>query len=246
MTNPTPLTEAYCVNLESRPDRWMSMRKEIRKFPKTFKIHRFKAIENTNSPRIGCADSHVSIIKEAEKNGRKFVVVFEDDVEFNDSPFENLSKAISLAPKKWDIIMLGYYESPLRLDLKSEFLSSYFAQGTHCVIYRDTAYKFMLGYDEKPLGIDDYISYLAATKAVNLYLVCPPLARQKAGYSNIKGDFYDWNSPAHALKTELDVFRKFYRALYKGDINQMLLHSQDIQNEYLQKQCAVMLDKYRK
>jgi GR25 family glycosyltransferase involved in LPS biosynthesis len=238
------LTEAFCINLKSRPERWVSVQKEVDRFPDQFCLHRFDAIENQASPRTGCAESHISLVKSAIQSNKKFVVVLEDDVKFTDASFDGISSAISRAPSDWDVLLGGYYEASLWKQHGSDYYKTFYAQCTHCVIYRQSSYDSLCTYDEKPLGIDDYISYLAATRQINLYLVDPPIASQASGYSDIKKAFFDPNDPKHELKEDYVVIRNFYFALYNDDVVQMQYYAECLRDHYMKEQANIVLEKY--
>jgi GR25 family glycosyltransferase involved in LPS biosynthesis len=240
------LTDGFCINLKSRMERWRSIRDQISRFPSDFSLHRFDAIENKSSPRTGCAESHISLIDSAKSSGREFVLVLEDDVEFVDSAFDHLSMAISEAPNDWDVLFGGYYDAHLWRKCNKYYYKTYYAQGTHCVVYRKTAYNVLCAYDKEPLGIDDYISYLAATKQINLYLLHPLVAKQSAGYSDIKNTFFDWDDSNYTLNADYQYFGKFFGALFENDIGLMEDCSEKLGDSYFREQAYIMFHKYQR
>ena len=70
----------YCINLKKRPDRWEESLKEFEKLGIADDVIKFDAVD-IQPGIIGCTKSHYEIIKIAEKDGCKNILVFEDDLE---------------------------------------------------------------------------------------------------------------------------------------------------------------------
>lgn len=240
------LTEGYCINLSSRQDRWHLMQKQASHFPLDFKLHRFEAIVDRQSPRLGCANSHISILNLAHTEGREYVFVLEDDALLIESGIDYLNTALNNIPSDWDILMGGHYESEVISIDKSGLAKSNFIQCTHCIIYRDTSYKYFREYDGVPIGIDDYISHLASTKKINLYLINPSVATQVEGHSNIKNTYFDWNNQNEQLKSDYSNYRDFFNSLYNDELVKMMDVSKKIKNIYLREQVNSIIDKHSK
>ena len=240
------LTEGYCINLSTRQDRWGFMKKQASCFSRGFKLHRFEAIVNIQSPRLGCANSHISILNLADAEGREYVFVLEDDALLSESGIEHLNTALSNVPSDWDILMGGHYESEVINKDNSGIVKSNFAQCTHCIIYRNTSYRHFREYDGRPIGIDDYISYLASTRKINLYLVDPSVATQIRGHSDIKNMYFDWNNPDNQLKSDYYNYREFFNSLYNNEVGEMMESGNKIKNSYLREQVNLIVAKYSK
>ena len=73
--------EIYCINLDSRPDRWQHAQLEFKKAGIEDRVQRFSAIKE-NDGRVGVIKSNLAIVKMAKEKNLKNVLVFEDDVEF--------------------------------------------------------------------------------------------------------------------------------------------------------------------
>ena len=141
--------EIYCINLDKRVDRWNSAKEQFKKLGIDNKVKRFSAVEcdnfetrnliakkyyDTNITNkkirrhrlpvcgaIGCATSHIEIIKKAKSNGSKNVFVFEDDFKIFDSFYEFEEKIILNLYKQtdWELFYAGWeYDGKLR-DTKS-------------------------------------------------------------------------------------------------------------------------------
>ncbi|WP_072208845.1 glycosyltransferase family 25 protein [Enterobacter cancerogenus] len=112
--------KVYYINLKSREDRNENILAQLRLLGiPVNKITRFEAIEHKIG-YIGCTLSHLSILERAESEGVGNIVIFEDDMEFNND-IENISRANEfinmLRNNRWDVAMLSanYYKvSPLK------------------------------------------------------------------------------------------------------------------------------------
>ena len=238
------LNEAFCINLDSRQDRWKSVCREAKSFPPSFKLHRFNAISNPKEPRTGCAESHIALARMAKNMGMEYVLVLEDDVYFTEAPYEAFHLSLSNVPSDWDILLGGYYETPLGDRVSDNIYKVYYAQCTHCIIYRETSYEWLMRYSNVPIGIDDYISYLAATKKINLYRIHPSIAKQKKGFSDIKNTVFDWNDENHYLKRDYSTYKNFFSSMYNNDIESMSGYVRQIKDGYLRNQSQIMLNKF--
>ena len=119
--------KAYCINLDTEPDRWDKVSAEFNKYNILDLIHRFPGETKYERREANNASVHLDIIREAKQDKLKRILIFEDDVEFltkvwvskekrfiESDPGVYLRKAISqLKAIKWDILYLGW-----RLPLK--------------------------------------------------------------------------------------------------------------------------------
>ena len=82
----------YCINLDSRPERWQESLIEFERLG--LDVERMPGFQLT--PGIaGCSKSHLECIKLAKANGHKNVLILEDDITFHVDIFEQtLTKAI--------------------------------------------------------------------------------------------------------------------------------------------------------
>ena len=71
----------FCVNLDSRVDRWEQFQKNLQDYNIHDAVTRFSAVQ-ANPGWIGCKASHMNIIKHAIDNKLDNILIFEDDAEF--------------------------------------------------------------------------------------------------------------------------------------------------------------------
>jgi hypothetical protein len=182
--------EIYCINLDKRVDRWNSAKEQFKKLGIVNKVKRFSAIEcvdretrnsiaknyykrpikNRKLSRhklpvcgaIGCATSHIEVIKKAKSNGSKNVFVFEDDFKIFDSFYEYEEKIILNLNKQkdWELFYAGWeYDGKLR-DTKSclsKLTRGYKKLGlrtTRAIAYNSCVYDKII--ESNPFSWDEY------------------------------------------------------------------------------------------
>jgi len=165
----TTFEKIYCMNLDSRPDKWALCEEEFKKYNILDIVERFPAIAVYNSVGMttahGCAKSHLSIIENAKKDKLDNVLILEDDLYFLDycidykdknkkeiiksDPREILALGLPEANKiDWDFFYLGY-NIKLPQFCNKKILSDNLFQSTlqlttHAYAIRHTAYDYVL------------------------------------------------------------------------------------------------------
>ena len=181
----------FCINLDKRPDRWVHAQQEFQKIGILDKVKRFPAIERKDG-RLGCIKSHLEIIKYAQKNNLKNVLIFEDDVVFLDKDVNGImGNVISQLPENWEMLYLGAnLHTPLTnysdnlVVLKNGF-------STHAVSYNHTIFDFFVKKYNKLTAVTLQSDILDVWIASNIqtrgksFLVKPLLATQMNDYSDI-------------------------------------------------------------
>jgi len=74
----------YCINLDTRPERWDYCKKEFAKYNMVELVERYPAVSFKKDKLAikGITTSHINVIKLAKQNNYKNVLIFEDDVQF--------------------------------------------------------------------------------------------------------------------------------------------------------------------
>ena len=88
-----------CINLSNRVNKKKQMIKKCKR--RNIPIKFFKA-ELHKDPKRGCLESHLTIIKNAVKQGHRYILILEDDAKFI-HPITNLPPV----PKDWNMLYLG-------------------------------------------------------------------------------------------------------------------------------------------
>lgn len=214
MRNPFHRFDAvYCINLDSRSDRWEECLKEFSKFDIPH-VQRFSGIlfdslkieklDKVALGRLGCALSFYRIIREAYNNNKLSVLILEDDfllINPVDVTLTELTKQIDDLPKDWDMLYLGanLHESyGFPIEKHSQYLHKVnCAYALHSVAFSQKGMsKFLnsftseLGFMEKILfnyGAIDIFFAKDFLKKNNCYIGNTFLCGQRPSTSNIEG-----------------------------------------------------------
>ena len=220
MINPFDFFDAiFCINLDSRPDRWEKCLNQFEKLKIENKVQRFSAISFSHEDpsfkkmlgRAGCCLSHIEICKIAQKNKFKNYLVFEDDFDFlgNEKQIiENLNEYTNQLPADWDLYYLG---GNVNEDYGYEAIEK-FSNNLYKVNSCHTTHAFAMNekfYDEflnlMP-NMESVFHWLNEHEAIDVFLSryilnnhkCyinnPMLALQSAGFSNIENSYFDYQN----------------------------------------------------
>ena len=99
--------QIYCINLNTRDDRYKSSKKIFEKYD--VPVQYFRVNKHPKGGTYGCFDSHIKIIRKAYYEGAERVLIFEDDITPTDYLTPNhLEKAINFMENEdWDLFYLG-------------------------------------------------------------------------------------------------------------------------------------------
>jgi hypothetical protein len=169
---------AYVINLDSRPDRLKSFRKNG--FP--FEVKRYPGVV-ASCGEDGCTYSHLNILREQKEFP---FVVFEDDCVLL-HPWSVVEEAMKQLPINWDGLWVGT-NPRRRLERYSPNLfkinGSY---SSHAIIYGSKRIvNYILKNHNTPTGQNLDIFYChQLMKVFNCFVVYPLVATQLSDYSDI-------------------------------------------------------------
>lgn len=184
----------YCVNLETRPDRWQQVTKELDKF-NIKNVKRYNAVDGSKlfivnhkllKGEIGILKTHIELIKMAKEQNFKNILIMEDDVYFNED-LVNLEKYMEQLPEYWDMLYFGVnyqQNTPLNL-IKPNIAKIGYGFGLQCVAINHTMYdKILKDLPKMEYQVDVvYANYMKHNK---IYAFYPNLALQVEGFSDIQ------------------------------------------------------------
>lgn len=194
----------YCVNLDRRPERWESSRKQF--FKHHLNVERFSAVDGKNCKQvnalkpgeIGCLMSHLNILLECQKNNIENVLITEDDVEFCDNLNEVFFKYEKELPR-WDMLYLGAnhalcnpYENNPPIKITEHVYRILHAYSTHAYAVNKSCYQYLIDHISQMTHPLD-VMYSRVQKKLNVYLFRPHLAWQSEGYSDIMETNVDYS-----------------------------------------------------
>jgi GR25 family glycosyltransferase involved in LPS biosynthesis len=195
--------KTYCINLDRRPDRWLTSSELFKK--NNIQVERFSAKDgneiNLPSPykfELAGTISHLNVIRKAKDLGLDNVLIFEDDVEFNDSIQEQFNEKIKLVPNDWDMIYFGgnHVKSPQQVN---DFVYKiYWTYAIQMYAVNSKFFDELINFlDDKIIKIlnnehtlqpsvaaDYFMAQLHESK--NCYVIRPHFTWQKEGFSDIQ------------------------------------------------------------
>lgn len=181
----------YCINLDTRKDRWEDSQKEFKKLD--LKVERFSGIVYTETSDpfwnrcIGCHLSHLAILKLA-KSLNKSVFIFEDDIKFINNYSEVLNKSLEELPEDFDMFYLGGNICNKIYQVSDHLGKLTHAQSTH-------AYGVNINFINKILEKEEEfytkrIDLIYADELIpfnNCYITIPMVSIQRPNFSDIEG-----------------------------------------------------------
>jgi len=218
MTNPFDFFDKiYCINLDSRKDRWEKCCDKFSRLGIKDKVERFPAltlphltdIDPKTRGRAGCALSHATILRKAAELGLKNYLVLEDDFDLCYPPeecLESLRLTHQELPEEWDILYLGgnltdeYGTFPLG-NFSDNLFRLKSCHTTHSFAVNSNFYELL---DQKLPTEENILTWLSEKKAIDVYfsrhilkdsqsfIPQKMLFIQHADFSDIENNYYDY------------------------------------------------------
>jgi glycosyl transferase, family 25 len=194
--------DAYVINLDRRPDRWEQLQKDWVDYPE-LNLIRVSGVEY-DPGRVGCARSHLKLVKYAKDHKMPYILVLEDDARPTQH-FKKLWKRcltyLDNHQDEWDIfnggtsmvsLSKGTAEKLTKIMFKSDW-----AYGLQFVIYNEKCYDKILTWEDIPGKLEDRppIDVFYTNIFINLitYAVFPFIAVQRQGNSDILNVYTDYS-----------------------------------------------------
>jgi len=176
------------INLDSRPDRLEQFDAQAKKFG--IKYERFSAVAaHQKLPATwACKESHLSVIKQAVKDGVKRLFVFEDDALFDDKFDTKFPLFYKELPEDWDMLYLGAWHIVCH-PYKENIVKMVESYSAHAYGINEHYMQDALSSAYKPNPID--IALAAKHPHIKAYCAKPALVGQKPGFSDIEKEFRD-------------------------------------------------------
>jgi GR25 family glycosyltransferase involved in LPS biosynthesis len=204
------ISKIYIVNLQKRVDRLLETAQLMEDYEIPYTV--FPAIERENGAE-GLRDTMNLLLQTIVENGYANTLVFEDDVKFIEDKFwfhDTMNNAMSQLPENYHLLYLGgqptagyshFYSANLLPAIK------YFA--TQSVIYSLQGAIEILAM-KMDFPIDNWI--VNELQPYNrCYAIHPILCSQRAGFSDIGGNYMDWHpfiEPRHNQKV-IEITKKW-------------------------------------
>ena len=223
----TYFDKIVCINLLKREDRWNAIQLQFAMAGFNINdIVKYDAIDGnpmnwvyvpSENPldyikpeswagAAGCMASHVNIWKMAKEKGWKNVLIVEDDCDFVHEVQERFTERINQVPLNWDLLYLGgIHETRGGLYIPDK-ISQHIVKAkrmitTTCYAIKDTCYDLAINtvLADEPwfhTAVDGYLGAYVQSEC-NTYAFQPPLAWQRASFSDIVNDHRDYS---HMMK----------------------------------------------
>jgi GR25 family glycosyltransferase involved in LPS biosynthesis len=192
----------YVINLDRRPDRYETFKKEISKYG-IENVERFSAIDGVTlmsnnipllSGELGILETHLEIIKKCREDNLQNVLIMEDDVYFTDEILK-IDEYMSSTPKDWEFIYFGgnhVYGEPPKL-INDKIIKLNYTVALQCVAINSSIFEVIEAIlPKRKKQVDAY--YAELHKTFNAYGFYPSMAKQIAGFSDIQNRIVDYSN----------------------------------------------------
>ncbi len=185
----------YAINLKERKEKRKFIKHQFEKKGIPFQF--FLADKHPSSPKRGCLESHLTVIKNVlAENKHDMVMIFEDDAKFI-----NAISTLKKVPEDWDMLYFGGTVFRI-LEKKQPGWTQVQTWTTHAYMInlknKDLVNDIlqMENYDSE---IDRFYIEKIHSK-YNCYMADPMICIQKEGYSDIEGKMVDYSFMTQTLK----------------------------------------------
>lgn len=194
----------YCVNLEKRPERWESSLKQFSQH--NICAERYNAVDGTKCEKVGkmshgevgCLLSHLNILKKCKDDNISSVLIFEDDVEFDENLNHLFFQYLDELPE-WDILYFGathalcypYMDRP-PIKVTDHVYKVFNAHATHAYAVNQSCYDLLIDFISKMEAPLDVI-YTKLQSTLRTYIFRPHLAWQRDDYSDIAETYVNYD-----------------------------------------------------
>jgi glycosyl transferase, family 25 len=184
--------DKVCINLDRRLERWGQMQHKFQQHG-IHAVQRFAAVDGeistvpTSWPgsagAYGCLLSHLEVVREARRLGLPSILIFEDDVVFDDEFERKFAGCIGQLPADWDMLFFGALHKDELLKVSDNIGRITQANSTYAYALRDTVFDAFIELNSKGNEVLD-VNSLVLQKEFNCYCFLPHLAWVEAGYSD--------------------------------------------------------------
>ena len=181
-----------CINLDRRRARWQQMRLKF-EHSGIHSVHRFSAFdgENLQLPAnwahtpgaYGCLLSHLQVVREARRLGVASVLIFEDDVVFDDHLESKFNACLGELPHEWDMLFFGALHKDEPIKVSEHIARITQANSTYACALKATVFDDFIELNSNTENVLDNNS-LVLQRLFNTYCFMPHLAWVEADHSD--------------------------------------------------------------
>jgi len=182
--------EVRIINLDRRPDRWQEVKQEMEKVG-IVNYTRFSGI-TTGGVWRGSVLSHWTCVTD----GNDTILIFEDDVIFEDNIKEVLPKALSQLPEDFDMFYIGAnVKLPAERYSENLFRVKSGVHTNHAILFSGNARKVIREnydpYKSKQGWFDNWL-YQVGLSMMKCFVCSPMMAFQRSGFSDVRQEQMDY------------------------------------------------------
>jgi len=196
----------FCINLDRRPDKWKDSLNEFEKWG----IKDFERISAYDGKRLdkgqygvktseaGLILTNMDILKSSIERGFDSILILEDDFYLTEG-FHRIDQLLSQVPKDWDLLYFGGNHNSHKgivkpIKVGENLVKVHHTFATHAVAVNGKFFGEML---RKISSISSPLDVMLTDlqKKHNAYCFSPPIAKQRAGFSDIQMknmDYHRW------------------------------------------------------
>lgn len=189
--------QAFCINLDKRPDRWKLSQKQFKNIG--IEVERVAAVDGFQEPpasirpgEVGCLKSHLSVFEMAKERGLKSFLMLEDDIEFAED-FNNKFNEIEPQIPSYEMLYFGSNpHSGERIEFSKNLNRITYTFSAHCVIFKESCYDDIISALRGPMLNAVDVVYGRNQVVHTAYCVKPALAWQRKDFSDINQEVVDY------------------------------------------------------
>ena len=188
-----------CINLDRRRSRWQRMQLKFERSG-IHSVHRFSGFdgENLQLPAnwahtpgaYGCLLSHLQVVREARRLGVASVMIFEDDVVFDDHLERKFNACSSELPHDWDMLFFGALHKDEPIKVSGNIARITQANSTYACALKATVFDDFIELNSDTEDVLDNNS-LILQRRFNSYCFMPHLAWVEADHSDAQRRWVD-------------------------------------------------------
>jgi glycosyl transferase, family 25 len=188
-----------CINLDRRPERWQQMQRKFHQHG-IRSVRRFSALDGDNMKlpanwvhtpgAYGCLLSHVQVVRQAQRLGVSSVLIFEDDVVFDDQFEEKFGACIEQLPPDWDMLFFGALHKDEPIKVSDNIARITQANSTFACALKSTVFEAFIELNRKTEEVLDNNS-LILQQRFNCYCFMPHLAWVETDHSDAQQRLVD-------------------------------------------------------
>ena len=186
--------KTYVINMKNRFDRMQRSNKRLKSLGINYNM--FEAVDghsvcrhkNLMPGEVGCYMSHFNILKDANQNNYKSILVLEDDVVFVDDMIDKFFEGYKHIPSDWEMIYLGCNHNKPYTRINDKVVKCNHAFTTSAMIIRNTIFERLLTEcSNMTKQIDVVFADMQFQGKLKAYAFHPWLMYQEDGWSDIQG-----------------------------------------------------------